>query len=151
MQRVLTFLATGTLFAVLGVAAAGAAGPFHVCGTVTEYFVTDIPSGGLIAIDGKNYPIASSASYTRKQPLPDVQKGANVCVDGTTNDSGQLLDFTVTPIASQNSASASPSATTGPQVDARSDFPTAVWAIALVALVAVGAAWVLRRRWTNHS
>ncbi len=83
---------------------AAAATPIHVCGKVTAYFVSDIASGGLIELDGKNYPIASSASFPRTRPLPAVQVGTSVCVDGTVDDSGRLLDFTVTAAASPSAA-----------------------------------------------
>ena len=59
-QRVVVVLALIALLA-LGMGA-DAATPIRVCGKVTDYFVSDIASGGRIEIDGKNYPIASSAS-----------------------------------------------------------------------------------------
>jgi hypothetical protein len=86
-------------------ASAEAAAPIHVCGTVTDYFVSDIASGGRIEIDGKNYPIASSASNTRTKPLPMVDVGSAICLDGTLDDQGTLLDFAVVP---RTSGSASP-------------------------------------------
>jgi hypothetical protein len=97
--------AVGTLITPPPSASASAA--IHVCGKVTAYFVSDIPSGGLIEIDGRNYAIASSASLRpgqRTLPLPSAQVGSDVCLDGTTSDSGALLDFTVTPRTSQSSA-----------------------------------------------
>ncbi len=97
--------AVGTL--ITPTPSASSAAAIHVCGKVTAYFVSDIPSGGLIEIDGHNYPIASSASLRpgqRTLPLPSVQVGSDVCLDGTTSDSGALLDFTVTPRTSQSSA-----------------------------------------------
>lgn len=86
---------------------AAAATPIHVCGKVTAYFISDLASGGRIELDGKNHPIASSASFPRTRPLPAVQVGTSVCVDGTVDDSGRLLDFTVTAAASPNAATPS--------------------------------------------
>jgi hypothetical protein len=70
---------------------------FHVCGTITAYNVSDIPSGGTVVIDAKSYPIASSASNVRSRPLPEITVGAQGCIDGATTSGGALADFTFTP------------------------------------------------------
>ncbi len=125
---------------------ADAATPIHVCGIVTEYFVSDIPSGGLIEIDGKNYPIASSASYRRTLPLPDVKVGADICLDGTVNEAGDLLDFTITPRGNPSpSLPATAARSPAPEAAApASEAPSLVLPFAAAVLVlAAGAALVL--------
>ncbi len=131
------------LLTILPIGSAQAAGTIHVCGVVTEYFVSDIASGGRITIAGTSYRIASSASFQRTRPLPDITVGSNVCIDGTTNDAGDLLDFT----ASFNSPSSTPSnrplpsTASSPQNDAP---PIALYG--LVGLAALAVALILARR-----
>lgn len=126
---------------------ADAATPLHVCGIVTDYFVSDIPSGGRIEIDGKNYPIASSASYRRTLPLPDVKIGTDICLDGTVNEAGDLLDFTITlrtnPLPSLPATAArSPAVQTpGPALP----FATAILVLAAGAALALLGMKALRR------
>lgn len=150
-KRAARLLVLLTLLLLATAQAADAATPIHVCGIVTEYFVSDIPSGGLIEIDGKQYPIASSASYPRAAPLPDVAVGSRICLDGTIDESGRLLDFTISPLSSASPA-ASPSAatpsaagTTRPLAQAETPWPLIV-AGALVAVVVLATALVLGAR-----
>lgn len=128
---------------------ADADSPVHICGTVTEYFVSDIPSGGFIEIDGKGYPIASSASYSRRQPLPDVRVGSDVCLDGTANDTGALLDFVVTP-RDLSSTPAPRAVSTAPPSPPSAPSVAEAWLVPVLALfaLAVGglvAAWAIAR------
>ena len=118
---------------------AAAATPIHVCGKVTAYFVSDIPSGGRIELDGKNYPIASSASFQRTRPLPTVQVGTSVCVDGMVDDSGRLLDFSVTAAASPSAATPStlPSTTSATLPEAQQSSLTTTLLIGFAALLVV--------------
>src|SRR5258708_34019114 len=49
--------------------------------------------------------MGSGAALQGSGPLAGIAGGSNVCIDGTTNDAGDLLDFTATPNKATSSIS----------------------------------------------
>lgn len=145
MKTPLALVAIAVLSLGLG-SHADAQTPLRVCGVVTAYFVSDIPAGGRIELDGTNYPIASSASFQRTTPLPAVTVGSRVCVEGTRSSDGRLLDFTVTPVAVPSASTPGQLPSTGTRsASGTAESPAALGVgLAIETLILVG--WAGRKR-----
>lgn len=66
------------------------------CGRLSGYSFSDPLSGGFIALEERNYPVAAAPRNMQdKGDYGQLKIGERVCIRGRANEHGRLTEFTV--------------------------------------------------------